>query len=69
MEPRDAAFLKAYGTELEYWQFIEQPERKEMRHRFGVAMGAAKQLDPEILPIQGMSIMLLFSRFLVSHRR
>jgi len=52
-EANEAAFCRAFNTNLACWDFYDHPDQRERRRRFGVGMQGVAKLDPIELTIKG----------------
>ena len=52
--PDETPFSVSHGTELGYWDWIEQPDKKSYLERFSVAIGVIKTVLPDELILRGL---------------
>ena len=52
--PDEAPFSVSHGTNLGFWEWIEQPDKKSYLERFSVAMGATKTVLLDDLILRGL---------------
>ena len=52
--PDEAPFSVSHGTNLGYWDWIEQPDKRSYLERISFAMGTVKTVLPDDMILRGL---------------